>query len=104
VNNLDELAEIIGNSLITRNSPEQTAGEILTAGYLKPRIINTAEELDALPVESVVRSDMGNVYVKDYDLDAPSAIWWVTAGAVSEFPSIVISLPATVLFEGEAQK
>jgi hypothetical protein len=70
----------------------------------KPRTITTAEELDALPVESVVRSDMGNVYVKDYDLDDPSAIWWVTAGAVSEFPSISISLPATVLYEPEAAK
>lgn len=66
----------------------------------KPRVVTTMEELDALPVESAVRSDMGNVYIKDFDLDDPSSIWWVTAGAVSEFPSIAITLPATVLHEG----
>ena len=76
---------------------------ILAAGYRKPRTITTAEELDALPVESVVMSNMGNVYVKDFDLDDPSAIWWVTAGAVSEYPSISITLPATVLHEPETQ-
>lgn len=78
------------------------AAHILAAGYSKPRTIETVEELDALPVETVVRSDMGNIYVKDYDMDDPSAIWWVTAGAVSEFQSNRILLPATILYEPEA--
>jgi hypothetical protein len=78
---------------------DRTADAILAAGYSKPSTIETVEELDALPVETVVRSDMGNIYVKDYDPDDPSAIWWVTAGAVSEFQSNRILLPATVLYE-----
>ncbi|AYR01015.1 hypothetical protein PBI_ISOLDE_46 [Arthrobacter phage Isolde] len=86
----------------TFQAPVDLADALTAAGYRKPRTITTYEELDALPVESAVRSDMGVVYVKDFDVDDPSAIWWVTAGAVSEFPSIAISLPAIVLHEPEA--
>ncbi|MFB8368545.1 hypothetical protein ACFC25_04185 [Pseudarthrobacter sp. NPDC055928] len=92
-----ELTDIIASN---RNEyADKTADRILAAGYRKPRTITTVEELDALPVESAVLSDMGNVYIKDIDLDDPTAIWWVTAGAVSEFPSIAITLPATILWE-----
>jgi hypothetical protein len=87
------------NVPVVRPKVEAMADAILAAGYTKPRTISTVEELDALPVDSVVRSDMCNVYVKDYDLDDPSAIWWVTAGAVSEYQSNRILLPATVLYE-----
>lgn len=98
----DELANVIFEQDMCqhRGDARDVAAAILAAGYRKPQQVTTVQELDALPVESVVRSDMGNVYVKDYDLEDPSAIWWVIAGAVSEFQSSRIALPATVLHRG----
>jgi hypothetical protein len=72
-------------------------------GYRKPRTVTTAEELDALPGESTIRSACGVVYVKDYEIDDPYTQWWMTAGAVSEFQSTRIALPAAVLYEPEAR-
>jgi hypothetical protein len=37
---------------------------ILAAGYSKPRTITTAEELDALPVGSVVKDNDGHAHLK----------------------------------------
>ena len=88
--------------LISSRHTMAAADAILAAGYRKPRTITTVEELDALPVEAVVRSDMGNVYIKDHDLDNPTDTWWVAGGGVSEYQSNRILLPATVLHAPDA--
>jgi len=106
----DELAEAIEQADINAGMGEggavhweSMAGQILAAGYRKPRTVTTVEELDALPVESVVRSDMGNVYVKDYDLDNPEDSWWAIVGSSMQYKNNRILTPATVLHEPEPQ-
>ena len=95
----DELAELIlrnfhpcatgGSSW--RLNPDKAAVDILAAGYRKPRTITTAEELDALPVDSVVRDD--------------EMVWlrgnseWYTPMTTAGYASMHINLPATVLWE-----
>lgn len=70
---------------------------VLAAGYTKPRTIETAEELDALPKRSVILLNDGNVAQKDghywfeassYDMPMTSLYIWE-----NDF------LPATVLYE-----
>lgn len=97
MNERDELAEIVGNSLVTRNSPKQTADEILAAGYRKPRTITTVEELDALPVGTIIL---------DSDPDACMKVeggrWRSIDDPEETFSTSGISgsLPATVMHEG----
>lgn len=52
---------------------DKTADAILAAGYRKPRTVTTAEELDALPVGSVVldHAQPPCAWQKDGD-----GIWW----------------------------
>ena len=71
------------------------ADAILAAGYRKPRTITTAEELDALPLESVVKSAEGNVW------EFLVGGWFETASRVGHVASD-LALPATVLYEPEA--
>ena len=87
----DELAELLMSDEIM-NVPDiggfdyalHEADVILAAGYRKPRTITTAEELDALAVGSVIRSGRGAIHEKE---------------VFSDYPDVVISLPATVLWE-----
>ena len=58
---------------------------------LTPRSIETAEELEALPNFSVVRSEQDNVLEKD-----PSG--WYEPGVRHECIAADIALPATVLY------
>lgn len=54
-----------GHGVITRFEQGNRAAEkILAAGYVKPRIINSREELDGLPEESVVIDYEGDVSQK----------------------------------------
>lgn len=106
----DELVNIYietlneGHGVVSRTvQGNRAADAILAAGYRKPRMITTTEELDALPVGSAVRSAMGGFYVKDKDMGNPSDTWWSAAGSAAEFLTSRISLPATVLHEPEAQ-
>jgi hypothetical protein len=83
------------------------ADAVLAAGYRKPRIITTAEELDALPVGSVVRmsgtSEDARVAVKDGTWKSESE-WFVADGDEWCLDSTELDdLPATVLHEPEAR-
>ena len=70
----DELQKVIfgyfGPTLAINayRTPEQQdrglADAIIAAGYRKPRTITTAEELDALPVGSVVKDEDGHAHLK----------------------------------------
>lgn len=70
----------------------RTADAILAAGYRKPRTITTAEELDALPEWSVVRSEQGTPWEK-------CAGFWAETLGTGKHPASHIALPATVLWE-----
>ena len=63
------------------------------SGYRKPRLVTTAEELDALPVGSVVINERGNAWQK-------TGRNWYVAGSTGGSKTLPY-LPATVLHEGE---
>lgn len=69
----------------------------------KPRTITTMEELDALPVGSVIRADSGEVFEKQTDgpyCDGPHD-WQSFEGTFWNGETFVF--PATVLHEPEAE-
>jgi len=74
---------------------QHVAGVLLDAGYRKPRTITTLEELDALPMESVLKSAEGNVW------ESLVGGWFETCSRACHIASD-IALPATVLYEPEA--
>ena len=75
---------------------------ILTTGYRKPYTVTTAAELDALSIGSVVRSSNGTVYERDHVKTNPGdTTWWMETGSSRDYQSSSISLPATVIYEGE---
>jgi hypothetical protein len=70
---------------------DRTADAILAAGYRKPRTITTAEELDALPLNTIILDAEGLPLHKD-DSDRVEE-WCYGDNAVD------VDLPATVLYE-----
>lgn len=77
-----------------------SADAVLAAGYVKHRTITTVEELDALPVESVVRDASGMVFEKDCVVVRAGENWWLETGSSRHYDNTPIDLPATVLHEG----
>lgn len=67
-------------------------------GYRKPRYITTAEELDALPAWSVVRSDEATIWEK-FNGGHTSDDFWGETMTHGKHPASHIALPATVLWE-----
>ena len=61
---------------------------------LKPRTVNSAAELDALPHESVIRDSLGDVYEKWSPPDESMTEWMTPGTSWTPAPT----LPATVLF------
>jgi hypothetical protein len=86
------LAEAIRNGSI---GTTEIMDAILAAGYRKPRTITMVEELDALPVGSVVLD--GDVGVRRDDG------YWKLSDLAGVYASSEITLPATVLYEPEPQ-
>ncbi len=111
----DELAELVEQADINASMDcggihyEVMADAILAAGYRKPRTINTVEELDALPVGSVVlcrgRSWQRYEPRKVDRLGFYSAYTWMCpdGGFVREPKDAFPILPAIVLHEGNTQ-
>jgi hypothetical protein len=101
----DELAEIIqdcgeyipGSHADDYVSPDKAADAILAAGYSKPRTITTAEELDALPVMSVVLDRLDICYRLYRDTAYREPVWCVVGETSPSSPHAW--LPATVLYE-----
>lgn len=84
-------------------SHEALAVKILFAGWRPPLVVvNTVEELDALPDGAIVQhanplfSEGYYKFVDEDDLDDPFV--WSTPGADGWFASDKVKLPATVLF------
>jgi hypothetical protein len=73
-------------------------------GYRKPRTITTAEELDALPQDAVVRDADRCVFDRDHIIDESHPLRWHPAGVAVDVGSEFIALPATVLYEPEPTK
>lgn len=69
---------------------------ILAAGYRKPRTVNTAENLEALPFEAVIRDAEGHVLERWGDSEH---VQWSTPGCKWFVPATEIALPVTVLYE-----
>ncbi|MCW2132902.1 hypothetical protein [Arthrobacter sp. VKM Ac-2550] len=97
-----QLAQLIDTTIEETYSPgddvmgADLAEATLAAGYRKPRTITTAEELDALPMDTVIR-------------DADEYVWerwsllsrnndWRCAGA-PDLADDDIALPVTVIWE-----
>lgn len=74
--------------------PLGIADAILAAGYRRPRTITTAQELDALPWEAVMRDVFGDVYSA-----RGHGTFWAFGDDDSQVRDEIV-LPATVLFEG----
>lgn len=88
------------------NGYEGTANEIAEdaiRAYLaalptaQPRTVETVEQLDALPAETVIKAADGNVYEQN-TLDPRLSAQWVATG--SKYPVVpeCVELPATVLW------
>jgi len=90
-------------TLVLGKTAPRAADAIIAAGYRKPRTITTVEELDALPVDSVVGDWTARVYQKDAEEEAPEFPWWMMPGDQRRYPAKRITLPATVLHEPEAE-
>ncbi|YCK81374.1 hypothetical protein M1D89_20240 [Arthrobacter sp. D3-18] len=73
---------------------------ILAAGWVKPRTITTAEELDALPNESLILDARNKCREGLTSIEGRN--WWRTMGPAKVLASKEISLPATVLHEGQS--
>ena len=73
------------------------ADKIIRAGWRPPaRTVTTVEELDALPVGSIVRDDERAALDEKWDDDM-----WAEVGYEYTFSSSSIHTPATVLWEPE---
>lgn len=82
----------------------ETADHLIAAGYRKPRTITTLEELNSLPVGSVIRDPNGSVgeLADGSRLGFPRFIHW-TGVDFPDTPVAGLNLPATVLYVPEEQ-
>ncbi|MFB7860136.1 MULTISPECIES: hypothetical protein [Actinomycetes] len=74
----DELVHILAGAVLDNPGgigtlPQHAADRLLAAGWSKPRTVNSAAELDALPIGSVLARNLDDpdgidVYVKRSDL------------------------------------
>lgn len=103
----DELVRIYvetlneGHGMVSRIvQGNRAADAILAAGWVKPCTITTAEELDALPVGSVVLDRLDICYRLYNDPAHKEPVWCVVGELAPSSPRGW--LPATVLHEGQA--
>ena len=100
----DQLAQIIYDTLNWQygdfNMPDDAAEAILDAGWRPPaRVVTTVEELDGLPVGSIVRDVERAALDEKWDDDT-----WAEAGYEYTFSSRSIHLPAAVIYDPEEGK
>lgn len=105
----DELAEMRGElAELAADAAErddddwmtEAADAILAAGYRKPRTITTTEELDTLPVDSVIVDYRGSAYQWGIGLDGSEG-WASTRDSNPITTNHLLRFqPLTVLHEG----
>lgn len=94
-NERDELAEIVYDAWRheePRDTAEIAADAILAAGYRKPRQVTTVEELDALPIRSIVAAITHSRNVPIVIVFQRGSNWdggdgWCTPEAIGQIPS-----------------
>ena len=102
----DELKAIVADALSNPQHGEfaldstRVAARVLAAGYRRPRQVTTVEELDALPVLSVVLDKHGESYQKLVTDEGATSPLWMAGDIVL---SSLIDLPATVIHVGGAE-
>lgn len=77
------------------------AERLIAKGYRKPRTITTAEELDALILGTVIRSEHRHYLVAHKEDGDAGRHGWAAAGTGQIPVDLVAWLPATVLWEPE---
>ena len=85
-------------------TPDALADAILAAGYVKPRVITTLEDLDALPIgavcldseEQMIRIVRKEPYSMSYS-PVPENFWDMGGGMLHR--DDMVDLPLTVLWE-----
>ena len=97
----DELAALIlAEPNGWRLNRDNLAAQILAAGWVKPRTVNSATELDALPVGSVILVDAGRYGASAWQKHTNGR--WCEASHVEESMTSTElragNLPTTVLF------
>lgn len=99
----DEIAEIIDNRWHGYGyNPQGAADAILAAGYRKPRIINTVEELTVVPAMASLYSAKTKNFWFWLPKNNPALVAWGTGGGYTyETDFIKFEGPLTVLHEGE---
>ena len=94
----DELAayldRVIDNEAWANTGAEAAKHIEEVLGWSKPRTVNSATELDALPHESVIRDSLGDVYEKWSPPDESMTEWMTPGTSWTPAPT----LPVTVLF------
>lgn len=79
------------------------AASLSAAGYSRPRIITTIEELQALPHGSVIRSEHRHYWVAHKEDGEGGNQGWAAAGT-GTIPDLTTWFPATVLHEPTEEK
>jgi hypothetical protein len=85
---------------------DRTADAILAAGYRKPRTIDAATELDALPFESVITDAYGTPHVCERHRTDGTHNEWRMSGHnhLIDSEDVLMHGPATVVHAPEAAK
>lgn len=100
MNERDELAELFGSIAFPETPEERDDAEQAILDMLKPRVVTTIKELDALPAWSVIRSEQATIWEKFGGIRTGD--FWAETMTLGKHPSDHIALPATVLYEPEA--
>ncbi|WP_238840791.1 hypothetical protein [Prescottella equi] len=97
LDDFDRLAGLLGYTKPVTLEPEALDELLKSMGYSRPRLVETIEELEALPDEAVVRDSYETVF----EILQPVA-WascpWTGEGKDCGYPLTEITLPATVLW------
>ena len=88
------LAEAIRNTSL---GTTEIMDAIKSAGWVKPTVLTTAEQLDSLPAGSVILSNGGEDSAQKDD----DGYWYLWGGDIG-LESSEINLPADLLHEGQA--
>ncbi len=100
VSNVDRIAQILRASVYMADHPAHWPRETATKidAALHPRI-DTVEQLDVLPPDSVVRGRTGMPWHKD-----AAGAWWPASISGGGRDASLISLPALLIYTPEADQ
>lgn len=94
MNQRGELTDLIHSAIhVVGGDCDHAAGAVLAAGYSRPRVVETVEELDALPAGTVIRTD--NTFPLE---KVPNEFGTPWAYGAKLCANRSVQLPATVLY------